>query len=146
MERELNSTRRGFAQVAGAAGLVTLGGLWTPALGAERNKSKKTTGAATSHAVAWRWPSGTGTRSRPGLPSVARRPSGVSMSPGATTFDRMPRRAPSNATWRFKPASAAFVVSYAGMRVPGFSPATDEMRTIAPPPSMTGSAARHKRK
>ena len=31
----------------------------------------------------------------------------------------MPRRAPSSATWRHSPPSAAFVVSYAGMRVPG---------------------------
>jgi hemerythrin-like domain-containing protein len=47
MERNLSSTRRGFAQVAGAAGLITLGGVWTPALAAERDKSKaKTTGAA----------------------------------------------------------------------------------------------------
>ena len=68
------------------------------------------------------------------------------MSPGATTLARMFRRAPSNATWRLSPASAAFVVSYAGMRVPGLKPATDEMNTIAPPSVMTGSAARHRRK
>lgn len=42
-------TRRGFAQVAGAAGLVALGGLWTPAGAAERksqNKKSKTSGNA----------------------------------------------------------------------------------------------------
>src|SRR5262249_37744570 len=42
MEREPDSTRRGFAQLAGAAGLVTIGGLWTPVSAAERkNKAKK---------------------------------------------------------------------------------------------------------
>jgi hemerythrin-like domain-containing protein len=48
MERDLDSTRRGFAQFAGAAGLVTLGGLWTPVSAAERKnaKAKKTSGAA----------------------------------------------------------------------------------------------------
>jgi hemerythrin-like domain-containing protein len=47
MERELDSTRRGFAQVAGAAGLITLGGLWTPAVAAERDKAKaRTSGSA----------------------------------------------------------------------------------------------------
>src|SRR5436309_2067003 len=47
MERELDSTRRGFA-FAGAAGLVTLGGLWAPASAAEQRnrKSKKTSGAS----------------------------------------------------------------------------------------------------
>ncbi len=47
MERERDSTRRGFA-FAGAAGLVTLGGLWTPVSAAEhRNpKTKKTSGNA----------------------------------------------------------------------------------------------------
>ncbi len=48
MERELDSTRRGFAQIAGAAGLVTLGGLWTPAAAADRKNAnaKKTNGSA----------------------------------------------------------------------------------------------------
>jgi hemerythrin-like domain-containing protein len=47
MERELDSTRRGFA-LAGAAGLITLGGLWTPASAAEQRhrKAKKNNGAA----------------------------------------------------------------------------------------------------
>src|ERR1700694_440806 len=47
MERELDCTRRGFAQVAGAAGLVTLGGLWTPAVAAERKASKAKTNGST---------------------------------------------------------------------------------------------------
>jgi hemerythrin-like domain-containing protein len=48
MERELDPTRRAFAQVAGAAGLITLRGLWTPASAAERKHAKtgKTSGAA----------------------------------------------------------------------------------------------------
>jgi hemerythrin-like domain-containing protein len=52
MERDLESTRRGFAQVAGVAGLVTLGGLWTPVSAAERKnaKTKKTSGAAREEA------------------------------------------------------------------------------------------------
>ena len=79
-------------------------------------------------------------------PAVATRPSGVSIKPGATTFARTPWRAPSSATCRHKPASAAFVVSYAGMRVPPTNPATDEMNTIAPPSGATASAARHRRK
>jgi hemerythrin-like domain-containing protein len=47
MERELDATRRGFA-LAGAAGLITLGGLWTPAAAAERKhaKANKTGGRA----------------------------------------------------------------------------------------------------
>jgi hemerythrin-like domain-containing protein len=46
MEREPDSTRRGFAQLAGAAGLITIGGLWTPVSAAERkNKAKKANGA-----------------------------------------------------------------------------------------------------
>src|SRR5689334_7769345 len=51
MEREPDSTRRGFAQLAGAAGLVTIGGLWTPASAAERRtKAKKTKGDAHAEA------------------------------------------------------------------------------------------------
>jgi hemerythrin-like domain-containing protein len=52
MERELDATRRGFTQVAGAAGLVTLGGLWTPGSAAERRnaKAKKTNGATRDEA------------------------------------------------------------------------------------------------
>ncbi len=56
MERELDSTRRGFAQAAGAAGLVTLGGLWTPASAAERkgakpnSKTNRTNGAGQDEA------------------------------------------------------------------------------------------------
>ncbi len=48
MERELDATRRAFTQVAGAAGLITLGGLLIPASAAERRqaKSKKTSGAS----------------------------------------------------------------------------------------------------
>ena len=48
MTCELDSTRRGFAQIAGAAGLVTLGGLWTPTAAAERKhaNAKKTNGSA----------------------------------------------------------------------------------------------------
>ncbi|HEU5274794.1 MAG TPA: hemerythrin domain-containing protein [Xanthobacteraceae bacterium] len=42
MEQEFEGTRRGFAQVAGAAGLVALGGLWTPAGAAERKTQNKT--------------------------------------------------------------------------------------------------------
>ena len=41
MEQEFEGTRRGFAQVAGAAGLVALGGLWTPAGAAERKMQNK---------------------------------------------------------------------------------------------------------
>ena len=48
-------------------------------------------------------PSGTGVRPRDGRPCVALRPIGVSMRPGATTFERTPRRAPSRATWRLSP-------------------------------------------
>jgi hypothetical protein len=43
MERDLGSTRRGFAQIAGAAGLVTSGGLWAPALAAGRQETKSKT-------------------------------------------------------------------------------------------------------
>ena len=52
MERQVDPTRRGFAQVAGAAGLVTLGGLWTPVSAAGRKgaKAKATTGAARDEA------------------------------------------------------------------------------------------------
>ncbi len=57
-----------------------------------------------------------------------------------------PAGAPSSATCRHNPASAAFDVSYAGIRVPATMPAIDEIRTIAPPSSSTGSAARHTRK
>ena len=46
MERQMDSTRRGLAQVAGAAGLITLGGLWTPALAAERRSANKQTNGA----------------------------------------------------------------------------------------------------
>jgi len=47
MEREPDSTRRGFAQLAGAAGLVTIGGLWMPVSAAARkNKARKTNGDA----------------------------------------------------------------------------------------------------
>jgi hemerythrin-like domain-containing protein len=48
MERERDATRRGFAQVAGAAGLITLGGLWTPvsAAGHRNPRTKKTGGAS----------------------------------------------------------------------------------------------------
>jgi hemerythrin-like domain-containing protein len=48
MEHELERTRRGFAQVAGAAGLVALGGLWTPAGAAERKTQNKTQKSKTS--------------------------------------------------------------------------------------------------
>jgi|SRR5690242_14831337 len=41
MEQEFEGTRRGFAQVAGAAGLVALGGLWTPAGAVERKAQNK---------------------------------------------------------------------------------------------------------
>ena len=52
MERQMDSTRRGLAQVAGAAGLITLGGLWTPALAAERRSAnKQTNGAAHEEAI-----------------------------------------------------------------------------------------------
>ena len=51
------------------------------------------TGLATSHAVPWR-PRATGALVRLGRPSVARRPSGVSMRPGATTLARMPAPRP----------------------------------------------------
>jgi hemerythrin-like domain-containing protein len=47
MERELDATRRGFARVAGAAGLITLGGLWTPASAAgHRNPNTKKANSA----------------------------------------------------------------------------------------------------
>jgi hemerythrin-like domain-containing protein len=52
MEHELERTRRGFAQVAGAAGLVALGGLWTPAGAAERkaqNKAQKSKTSGNAH-------------------------------------------------------------------------------------------------
>ena len=48
MAQEFEGTRRGFAQVAGAAGLVALGGLWTPAGAAERKSQNKTQKAKTS--------------------------------------------------------------------------------------------------
>jgi hemerythrin-like domain-containing protein len=48
MQRELEQTRRAFGQIAGTAGLMTLGGLWTPAAAAERRpaKGKKTNGGS----------------------------------------------------------------------------------------------------
>jgi hemerythrin-like domain-containing protein len=49
MERELDATRRGFAQVAGAAGLITLGGFWTPAPAAEHKKAKAKKPGGSSH-------------------------------------------------------------------------------------------------
>ncbi len=50
MEREPHSTRRSFAQIAGAAGLITLGGLWTPAAAQRRNgKANRTSGAGHEH-------------------------------------------------------------------------------------------------
>jgi hemerythrin-like domain-containing protein len=46
MEREPDPTRRGFARLVGATGLVTIGGLWTPASAAERKSKAKKTNAA----------------------------------------------------------------------------------------------------
>jgi hemerythrin-like domain-containing protein len=47
MEREFDTTRRGFAGLAGAGGLITLGGLWTPTVAAEHKKAKaKSSGSA----------------------------------------------------------------------------------------------------
>jgi hemerythrin-like domain-containing protein len=48
MERELGSTRRGFA-LAGAAGLATLGGIWTPGSAAERRHAKPNKTSAGAH-------------------------------------------------------------------------------------------------
>ena len=61
-------------------------------------------------------------RSRDGRPRDAARPIGVSMRPGATTFARIMRRAPSCATWRPSPPRAAFDVSYEGSPLPGLMP------------------------
>jgi hypothetical protein len=49
MEREPDATRRGFAQVAAAAGLITLGGLWTPVSAAEHRNPKRNKTSGTSH-------------------------------------------------------------------------------------------------
>ena len=68
----------------------------------------------------WR-PSGMRVVPRLGRPTVATRPSGVSIRPGATVLTRMPRRAPSIAAWRARPNCAALDASYAGNRLPGFS-------------------------
>ena len=48
MEREIDSTRRDFARIASAAGLVSLGGLLLPAQAAQRRRQQRgqTTGAA----------------------------------------------------------------------------------------------------
>ena len=48
---------------------------------------------------------------REGRPAEAARPRGVSISPGAKTLARMPRRAPSTATCRLSPMSPALLAS-----------------------------------
>src|SRR4051812_50124769 len=88
---------------------------------------------ATSQAVPWR-PSGIGVLSRPGRIFDARRPSGVSIRPGASRFARTPRREPSSATWRGRPAGAALEGAYDGAEVPGRGPATGPTETRAVPP------------
>jgi len=64
------------------------------------------------------------------------------MSPGATTLARIPRRAPSRATFRHKPMTPAFDASYAGRRLSGLGPATELMNTMDAPSGRRGMAAR----
>ena len=98
-----------------------------------------------SHALPWR-PSGSRPAVRPGRSRVAMRPIGVSIRPGTTTFTRTRRRRPSNAACRHKPASAAFDESYAGIRLPGCSDATDDTSTTAPSSSRCCKASLQPRK
>ena len=77
---------------------------------ADSSESRKRAAYAVSQPVPWR-PSGTGVRARDGRPCEAKRPSAVSINPGATMLARTARRSPSRATWRTSPPSAAFEAS-----------------------------------
>ena len=46
MERDIDRTRRNLTRIAGASALVTIGGLWTPALAQHKKPKNRTTGAA----------------------------------------------------------------------------------------------------